>query len=294
MRCGSHMFGPAADWTALVRGPAGPDAGGFEALGLLMAGFVILLGAVPGHWWLAEALAEGETPVALLLVGVFNSLGGYALLRVATATLAQTASPGLTAPAWTLAVIAAVGMVYAAAGAWGQNDLKRRGAFLAVGLAAFVVAGAALGSASGLQGAAHLLVCRGAAVGMMLLAAGMVETRAGHGSLGRLGGLGGYLPGLAAWSAVAYFGAAGMPGSGTFVGITLVILGAFERQAPWLGVTAVAALAALIGCAASTHITTFMGPPRPEHSNVARLSVAEKWILLLLGLAVVGLGILDF
>jgi NADH-quinone oxidoreductase subunit M len=132
------------------------------------------------------------------------------------------------------------------------------------------------------------------AAGMMVLVAGMVESRVGHSQWERLGGLGGHLPALAAWSAVAFLGTAGMPGSGTFVAVALVVLGAFERGAAWLGVVGVVALAGLIGCAAWAYGKVFMGSPRPEHSNVARLSVSEKWMLLLLGLAVVGLGMIDF
>jgi NADH:ubiquinone oxidoreductase subunit 4 (subunit M) len=295
-RFGGGMFGAASDWTA---GASGDGKGVGAGFWLALAGCGILLGIVPLHWWLAEAVAEAAAPVALLMVGVVNTLGGYGLIRFSR-WWGEGAGSGASheGTAWALGIAGAVGMIYGALGAWGQKDLKRMAAFLAAGVSGLVVAGLATGfgggPAVGLEGAAHLLACRGVATGMLVVVAGMVESRVGHCEMGRLGGLGGYLPGLAAWSAVAFLGAAGMPGSGTFVGIALVVLGAFERGTAWLGVLGIAAMVALIGCAVRAYMKVFMGNPKPEHSNVARLNVPEKWMLVLLGVAVVAMGVIVF
>jgi NADH-quinone oxidoreductase subunit M len=133
---------------------------------------------------------------------------------------------------------------------------------------------------------------------MWVFVAGMVQDRVGHTEIARLGGLGGHMPAFSGWAAVAFLGAMGMPGLGVFAGVLLVLMGTFEKggaaggaAAMWLGVVGAGVLVLLMGCCVWTYQRVFLGAPRPEHSNVARMSLSERWILAILGLASLMLGV---
>jgi NADH:ubiquinone oxidoreductase subunit 4 (subunit M) len=51
-------------------------------------------------------------------------------------------------------------------------------------------------------------------------------------------------------------------------------------------------MAMLTGIWVWTYQRVFMGPSRPEHSNWARMSMSEKWILALLGVTAAALGVM--
>jgi NADH:ubiquinone oxidoreductase subunit 4 (subunit M) len=102
-------------------------------------------------------------------------------------------------------------------------------------------------------------------------------------------------------------GLAGVPGLCGFVGQILVVMGIFghrnewgaggavpgmERQLALLGAGGVAVMAVLMGVGVWMYQRVYMGAPRPEHSNVARMSLSERWILAVLGAAVIGLGLM--
>jgi NADH:ubiquinone oxidoreductase subunit 4 (subunit M) len=59
----------------------------------------------------------------------------------------------------------------------------------------------------------------------------------------------------------------------------------------WLGMTGAAAMVVTGACLIWTYQRVFLGAAKPEHSNVARMSSSEKWILAVFALAAVVLGV---
>jgi NADH:ubiquinone oxidoreductase subunit 4 (subunit M) len=59
-----------------------------------------------------------------------------------------------------------------------------------------------------------------------------------------------------------------------------------------LGVAGAAAMILTGACFIWTYQRVFLGAPKPEHSNVARLSSSEKWILAAFGTGSVVMGVM--
>jgi NADH-quinone oxidoreductase subunit M len=311
LRFGSGVFSSAADWSAATTAaapvPVSLPPGSAAAFWFMLFGCATLAAVFPLHWWLADSVAEGSTPLALLTVGIMQTLGAYALLRLAPLVVPPLGGPvASTIAAWPIALVGTVTMLYGALAALGQSNLKRLAAFASVSLMGATFLGIAAATPTALLGAGHLLVGRALAVVLLLLVAGMIEQRLGHCDLPRLGGLAGHLPALGIWGAPAILGPCACPALSVFPGLFLIILGTFQRAPlsdaaapfagrpynfPVLAALATLALALLLATGVWTYQRVFLGAPRPEHSNVAPLSLSERWILALLTLAAVTLGL---
>jgi NADH:ubiquinone oxidoreductase subunit 4 (subunit M) len=322
---GGAAFSGAADWSAMgaAVGPVSDATAAAPpsniAFWFMLAGCGTLAAAVPFHWWLVDTTAESTTPLGFLTAGVFQTLGAYGMLRLwsgwgwwgcassgqLAAWLGSASSEGVGPDAfraWAVGVLGAGTMLYGALAALGQENLKRMAAFASVSLGGCILLGLATGTPAGVAGATCLLIGRPVAVNLMVLAAGMIEERLGHCCIPRLGGLAGHLPLFGVWGAPAILGAVGVPAMSVFVGAILVVCGVFQRagaatggalphNSVWLAVAAVLAMTALLACGLWTYGRVFLGTPRPEHSNVARLSLTERWMLAVMGVAGVVLGV---
>jgi NAD(P)H-quinone oxidoreductase subunit 4 len=270
-----------------------------------LAGFGALMAVVPLHVWLGDLLAEATTPVGMVVVCFVQTAAAYGLMQWLQGPLAESHfDEGRVREClvWIGLGVAA----YAALGAMGQRDLMRLAANFSIAQMGFVLMGIAVGPVT-MEGAGFMLVAHGLAAGMMVYCCGMIRERVGHCEIERLGGLAGHMPGFAGWSAVGMLGLAGVPGLCGFVGQILVVMGIFghrnewgaggavpgmERQLALLGAGGVAVMAVLMGVGVWMYQRVYMGAPRPEHSNVARMSLSERWILAVLGAAVIGLGLM--
>jgi NADH-quinone oxidoreductase subunit M len=273
---------------------------GASAAGLfwiLMVAVGIRMGLVPLHTWLGDALVEAPTPVALLVVTVVTRLGAYVLLRAALPAFGDY--PG--GLAWyAVAGLGMLSIAYGSLAMLAQRDVRRVIAFAAIVQMGYVLMAAASRTPIGVAGAGYALVADAAAMGMLVLIMGMIADRTGHCEIKRLGGLWGHMPMLGGWGAVAFLGAMGLPGLSGFFGTFLMVLGVYgaggnyavdRAWAQMLGGIAAAAIVLTGACFVWTYQRVFLGAPKPEHSNVARLSASEKWLLVVMGLAVVVLGL---
>ncbi len=270
---------------------------------VMAAGFGALMAAAPLHLWLADLLAECTTPVGMLVVSLVQTAGAFGILHVVHFVAAAKMPEAARMADGTLGWIGLAVAAYAILSAMGQKDLMRLAANFSVAQMGFFLMGIANGAAA-TEGAAFLLVAHGISAGMMVFVCGMIRERVGHCEIDRLGGWAGHMPAFAGWSAVGILGMAGVPGLCGFVGEMLVMLGIFgrrsdatidfaaERHAILLGVSGLAAMAILMGIGVWMYQRVYMGSPRPEHSNVARMSLSERWILAVLGIGVAGLGIM--
>ena len=102
----------------------------FRAFGLA---FAIKVPLFPLHTWLPDAHADAPTAGSVLLAGVLLKIGTYGLLRF-NLPLFPEATVNLV-PSWVLAVI---GIIYGAAVAIVQPDLKKLVAYSSVSHLGFV------------------------------------------------------------------------------------------------------------------------------------------------------------
>jgi NADH-quinone oxidoreductase subunit M len=192
---------------------------------LLMLGFGIKSPMWPLHTWLPDAHTEAPTVGSVLLAGVLLKMGTYGFIRIAVDEVPDGARRA--APA--LAILAVVGIVYAALACLGQRDLKRLVAFSSVGHMGFVLLGIATLTPIGLQAALIGNVAHGVITGLLFFVAGAVKERFHTSDLEELGGgLLAKLPmtgGMVLFAAIASLG---LPGLAGFWGEMLAMLGAYS------------------------------------------------------------------
>ncbi|MGH9022432.1 MAG: complex I subunit 4 family protein, partial [Acidimicrobiia bacterium] len=187
------------------------------------ASFAVKVPLFPFHTWLPDAHTEAPTAGSVVLAGVLLKLGAYGFLRFSV-TLFPQAAVDFAPMMLTLAVI---GILYGAAVATMQRDLKRLVAYSSVAHLGFVVLGIFALTPPGLQGAVFTMVSHGLTTGALFLLVGAVYDRRHTRQIGDLGGLWKVAPVLGGTFLTATFASIGLPGLSGFVGEFLSLLGTF-------------------------------------------------------------------
>ncbi len=189
-------------------------------------GFAVKVPVWPLHTWLPDAHVEAPTAASVLLAGVLLKMGTYGFIRVSMPIL-----PGAF-EAWApwIAVLAAISIIYGAAVAFAQTDLKKLVAYSSVSHMGFVMLGIASGTVAGLNGAMAVNFSHGVVTGMLFLLVGMVYERTHTRQIADVSGLVGQMPVAAGMLAFASFASLGLPGLSGFVGEFLSLLGAWQSD----------------------------------------------------------------
>jgi len=194
---------------------------------------------VPFHTWLPDAHVEAPTAVSVLLAGVLLKMGSYGFLRLGPQLLPE----GFRALVPVISVLAVISIVYGAAVALMQTDLKKLVAYSSVSHMGYVMLGIAAGTTAGVLGASVQMFSHGLIAGMSFLLVGALYERAHTREMGAFGGIAKVTPVLAGTLVFASFASAGLPGMSGFIGEFLVILGSFE---PYTWFAALAGLAVVL------------------------------------------------
>ena len=245
--------------------------------------FAVKVPLAPLHTWLPDAHTEAPTAGSVILAGVMLKLGTYGLLRFGLYLFPDVVQD--LAPVFlTLGVF---GIVYGAAVATMQSDLKRLVAYSSVAHMGFIVLGIFALNSQGLQGAVIQMVNHGVSTGALFILVGWIYERRHTREIAALGGLQKTAPVMAGIFTVVMLSSVGLPGLNGFVGEFLVLLGAFS-SARWWAVVAVTGviLAALYLLWAYQRV--FHGPAEGDNASMPDLKLTEVLgILPLLALIVV-------
>ncbi len=135
------------------------------AFPILFLGFGVLAGMWPFHTWAPTGHVAAPTAGSMLLAGIVMKLGAYGALRIALNLFPQ----GFQMWRNWIAVLAVIGIVYAAAVALRQRDLKFVIGYSSVSHMGFVLLGLAAATGLGLGGAVFQMFSHGV-IGALLFA----------------------------------------------------------------------------------------------------------------------------
>lgn len=255
---------------------------------LLAAGFLVKVPVFGLHTWLPDAHVEAPTAGSILLAGVLLKMGPYALLRVGL----PLAPAAFEAARPVLAALGVIGIVYGAAVAFAQSDLKRLVAYSSIAHMGFVVLAVAAATPLALAGAMIGMVSHGLVAGLLFLLVGVLYDRTHTREIARFGGLGGTLP---KWAALFTFGAlasAGLPGLSGFPGEFVAIIEAFGAFGWWGAVAALGAvLAAAYNLNAVRRVCHGAGPSEPLDLGAGDMTHSEMAAAALLCVGVLAIGV---
>ena len=205
------------------------------AFPVLFFGFAVLAGIWPLHTWAPTGHAAAPTAGSMLLAGIVMKLGAYAGLRVAMNLFPE----GFQVWSRWIAVLAVIGIVYAAAVALRQSDLKFVIGYSSVSHMGFVLLGLATANAIGVSGAVLQMFSHGVIAALLFAVAGrMIYRRTHTRDLDALAGmnLSHALPFAAFTFVIASAASIGIPGFSGFAAEITILIGAWKNYpvAVWI------------------------------------------------------------
>ena len=281
-----------AELTALA---ANPDTAlsynlQFWIFAAFFLGFAVKVPVFPLHTWLPDDNVEAPTAGSVLLAGILLKMGTYGFIRISLPIMPEAAASQFWM--WTLGILATVSIVYGAAVAFAQTDMKKLVAYSSVSHMGFVMLGIASGTQEGLDGAVFVMVAHGLITGMMFMLVGMVYERTHTRVISEINGLSSQTPiagGLLAFASIASLG---LPGLAGFPGELLTLLGAW-RSDLWPGLVIISALGVLLAAAYMLWMVqrTVMGEAKGVVAKIRDLTAFEIATLAPLVVLIVALGV---
>jgi NADH-quinone oxidoreductase subunit M len=252
---GGHTF----DILALSQGtyPASLQMWLFLAF---FAAFAVKVPMFPFHTWLPDAHVEAPTAGSVILASILLKMGTYGFLRFSLPMLPD-ASLAFTPMMVTLSIIA---IIYGAYMALAQVDLKKLIAYSSVSHMGFVTLGLFVLNQQGIEGAVLQMVNHGITTGGLFLCVGIIYERTHSRLIADNVGLAAPMPQYATLLVIFALSSLGLPGTNSFVGEFLVLVGTFL----WSKVaTALASLGIIL---AATYLLWMIqrvvfGVPSPHH-----------------------------
>src|SRR5438270_177139 len=301
----AYVSAGSLDLNELARFPFSPQLQSW-AFPVLFLGFAVLAGIWPLHTWAPTGHAAAPTAGSMLLAGIVMKLGSYAGLRVAMNLFPQ----GFQLWSKWIAVLAVIGIVYAAAVALRQSDLKFVIGYSSVSHMGFVLLGLATANVLGVSGAVLQMFSHGVIAALLFAVAGrMIYRRTHTRDLDTLSdmGLSRALPFAAFSFVIASAASMGIPGFSGFAAEITIVIGAWKAYplAVWITGTGMVLVAAFtlralkksfFGESASEVRTqkgrVLVDADWNEQQNITvRITMAEKCGACLLMFAALGVGL---
>ncbi|MGF6252992.1 NADH-quinone oxidoreductase subunit M [Ensifer sp. LBL] len=197
------------------------------------ASFAVKMPMWPVHTWLPDAHVQAPTAGSVILAGVLLKLGGYGFLRFSL-PMFPLASDYFQPFVFTLSVVA---IIYTSLVALMQTDIKKLIAYSSVAHMGYVTMGIFAANVQGVQGAIFQMLSHGIVSGALFLCVGVVYDRLHTREISAYGGLVNNMPKYAVAFMVFTMANVGLPGTSSFVGEVLTLVGAF-RANTWVALFA--------------------------------------------------------
>ena len=196
----------------------------FWVFAAIFIGFAVKVPMFPFHTWLPDAHTAAPTVGSVLLAAVMLKLGTYGFVRISLPILPQEAQRW--APA--IAILAVIGIIYAALACLAQTDMKRLIAFSSVGHMGFVMLGISTLTDIGINAAIIGMVAHGVITGLLFFVAGSMSHRYHTRDMDRLGGNQKLMPVMGVMLGFGAMASLGLPGLAGFWGEFMALLSAFN------------------------------------------------------------------
>jgi NADH-quinone oxidoreductase subunit M len=276
----------------------------FWAFPVLFLGFAVLAGIWPLHTWAPTGHVAAPTAGSMLLAGIVMKLGSYAALRVAMNLFPQ----GFLMWSKWVAILAVVGILYAAAVALRQSDLKYVIGYSSVSHMGFVLLGLATANALGVSGAVLQMFSHGVIGALLFAIAGrMVYRRTHTRDLDTLSGMGlnRAMPFAAFAFVIASAASMGIPGFSGFAAEITILIGAWKTYpiAVWITGAGMVLVAAFTLRAlkksffgerefySGVHMQEGRVPVDNDWNEQQKITPSEKWGAGLLMFATLAVGL---
>ena len=248
--------------------------------------FAVKVPLFPVHTWLPDAHTEAPTAGSVILAGVMLKLGTYGMLRFGVYLFPEVVYD--LAPIFI--ALGVFGIVYGAAVATMQSDLKRLVAYSSVAHMGFIVLGIFALNNQGLSGSVIQMVNHGVSTGALFILVGWVYERRHTRQISALGGLQKAAPVFAGVFTLVMLSSIGLPGLNGFVGEFLILLGAFSA-ARWWTVVAVSGVILAALYLLWAYQRSFHGPAEGDNATMRDLSLGEMLGILPLLVLIVAMGV---
>jgi NADH-quinone oxidoreductase subunit M len=189
-----------------------------------------------------------------------------------------------------LGALGIIAIVYGAALALVQTDLKRVVAYSSVAHMGFVVLAVAIGTPLALTAAMLVMVAHGFTVALLFLLVGQLRERTNTHTLSRFGGL---LRPLPAWGTLFVFASLaslGLPGLAGFPGELATFIEGYAAVGWWMAIVAIGVVLAGAYTLRAVRLVA-QGPLPGEWSGLTDLTGVEALAIAPLGIGIIVLGV---
>ena len=231
-------------FSAIAQADPSSDAFLLAGLAMILAGLAFKVSAAPFHMWTPDVYQGSPTSIT-----AFMSAATKTAALVVTLRILVTAFPEQS-DVWTItvAVLAAISLVWGNLGALAQRDVKRILAYSSISHAGFMLMAIAAYSDRGAEALLYYLIPYSAmSVGAFAVVAARERELQAPVTLESLAGMGWERPyyGIALWTFM--LGMAGFPLTGGMFGKLFVFSAAYDAGYLWLVLLGVAATAVSLG-----------------------------------------------
>ena len=256
----------------------------FLAFGL---SFAIKVPLFPFHTWLPDAHVEAPTAGSVILAGILLKMGTYGFLRFAIPLFPDAA----VAMAPVIIALAVIGIIYGAAVAMMQADIKKLVAYSSVSHLGFVMLGLFALNLQGIQGGIYQMISHGLSTGALFLLVGMIYDRRHTRMIADFGGLWQQIPVFSVLLLIVTFASIGLPGLNGFIGEFLILLGAFSVTPLWTAAAASGVILSAIYMLWMFRRVIFGPLTNPENRKLVDLNRRELLILAPIVALIVIMGV---
>jgi NADH-quinone oxidoreductase subunit M len=200
--------------------------------------FLVKTPVFPLHTWMPATYEATPSPMVAVVGAVQSKAGLYGFIAISLAISRGT----LAAEAPVLVILAVISLLYGAAIALVESDVKRIVAYSSLSHLGLILLAIASQNAIALQGAVVYIVAHGLFNAALFIVLGYVEERENTRVLARLGGLGWTNPRLTGAFVIAALAGLGLPGLAGFVGELIILIGVYQAGLGWAAVLALIAI----------------------------------------------------